>query len=265
MRIRELFEAASMDSDKIDTIIDIARKHQGYVTASQLQGIAADRTEKDQTKLFNMLNKKYRINVVDDFSDVKGTDSKIKKLDPKSRKVFDYFTSPERNNINNDVVRDLMADALANKKISASNWMTLTNNIKSGDGMPTRGAEWNVGRKLGNLGVDIDQSLTINQKKTAIEPSDKPVSAPSDLTGPEAKAYEKIVNKTNYRKRNMISNILKNAFDEKRRKVAAGDPGRHGVFVTLPADTTNKLVVNTAMRQADIGRLLGPLGIELTL
>ena len=252
------------NKENVKTIIDIARKHQGYVTTSQIEGVYSG-DPKNQKKLYNYLRTKHRINVVNDLDDVLKTDSKVDSLSDEEKKVFNYFTDPKRKNINNDVVKALLADALSTKKISGANWMTLTNNIRSSDGDTARGAEWNVGRKLGRLGVSIDQSLTIDQKKTAVQPSDKPVTVPAQIQGADAKAFEKIVSKTNINKRKMISDILTKAFEDKQEKLGSQKHRPGDTLVTLSPKETNKLIVNTAMREADIGRTLGPLGIALSL
>lgn len=265
MRFREIIkEDWQPDKENIETIIDIAKKHQGYVTTSQIEGIYSGDLE-NQKKLYNYLRIKHRINVVNDLEDVSQTDAKVESLSKEEKEVFDYFTDPKRNNVNNSVVKALLADALSTKKINGANWMTLTNNIRSIDSTKTRAAAWNLGRKLGRLGVVIDESLTINQKKTAVQPSDKPVTVPSEIQGEDAKAFEKIVSKTNSSKRKMVSDILTRAFLAKKEKLK-GQPHKRGdELVELSAEETNKLVTNTAMREADIGRLLGPLGISLYL
>lgn len=254
-----------LDSNKLEAVQNIVRKHTGVIYYSQIAGLMkVDRvSDKQAQEVFDALEKETGVQLVDDLSNIP---AKVgigpSDLNAEQRAVYEKFT--DRDNINDEVVERILLSGFENGEISSEQWLTLTSNLLSTSHTNERIKPAFVARDLYKAGVSVEDDLSgpgIGQKTktTQNNPSETKLNQNEKDS---ATVINFLVARATDGSKNKVRKILSGAVREvELAKAQKQNPIEGDVWYMLPDNESKFLQNNVSYHEPDMVNALRNLGI----
>ena len=241
--LKENEEEARFDKEKMATIQDIAAKHSNEISYTQMLGVLdipferSSTVDDDRVASFIREIDNDNIDLYDDTGTamqvIKQLDSfGIDKLTSEQKKVFIKLTGVGSNiertpHINPEIVQKTILKGFKSGELTAAEWLMLVSNMRSSGGDTVRSAPWAVKDALTEVGVDVDSTLTHDQKRKSMRVGKKsstrvPQTSEDSPAGKLKTGILRVINNSEVKSKEDIDRarqVLDNIFTARERAI----------------------------------------------